>query len=38
MQLDALRRVGVPEDNLGWETKSGVNAKRHRQPPTVHES
>lgn len=30
MQLDALRRAGVPEDNLWWETKSGVRAKRPR--------
>jgi len=30
MQLEALRRAGVPEDNLWWETKSGVKAKRPR--------
>jgi DNA invertase Pin-like site-specific DNA recombinase len=28
MQLDALRRAGVPEDNLWFEVKSGVRAKR----------
>ena len=28
MQLDALRRAGVPEDNLWSETKSGVRARR----------
>ncbi len=28
MQLDALRRAGVPEDNLWWERKSGVKARR----------
>lgn len=30
MQLEALRRAGVPEDNLWWEVKSGVKAKRPR--------
>lgn len=30
MQIDALRRAGVPDDNLWWETKSGVGAKRPR--------
>src|SRR5690606_3644790 len=30
MQLDALRRAGVPEDNLWWETKSGIRSKRPR--------
>jgi DNA invertase Pin-like site-specific DNA recombinase len=30
MQLDALRRAGVPEDNLWFEVKSGVKAKRPR--------
>lgn len=30
MQLDALRRAGVPEDNLWYEVKSGVKAKRPR--------
>lgn len=28
MQLDALRRAGVPEDNLWFEVKSGVRARR----------
>ena len=28
MQLEALRRAGVPEDNLWWEVKSGVKARR----------
>lgn len=28
MQLDALRRAGVPEDNLWFEIKSGVRARR----------
>lgn len=30
MQLDALRRAGVPEDNLWWEQRSGVKQKRPR--------
>jgi DNA invertase Pin-like site-specific DNA recombinase len=30
MQLDALRRAGVPEDNLWYEVKSGVKTKRPR--------
>ncbi len=30
MQKDALRRAGVPEDNLWFEVKSGVKAKRPR--------
>lgn len=28
MQLEALRRAGVPEDNLWWEVKSGVKQRR----------
>jgi DNA invertase Pin-like site-specific DNA recombinase len=28
MQMDALRRAGVPEDNLWFEVKSGVRARR----------
>lgn len=30
MQLDALRKAGVPEDNLWWERRSGVKVKRPR--------
>lgn len=30
MQLQALRRAGVMEDNLHWETVSGVAKRRHK--------